>query len=216
MPSKGPFEVNRLIALLVSLTLFGCVSNLPKQELVCNLIRKQELTIKKYCHIFNLSPRVYASVVYGELFNNLDVYDDFDEVRARIGFDPSIGFSQIRLSTSVWLEDNYCLNGFIKKSKTKKELIDKLVNDDSNIMYSVLYVSVIESTIKKKHIPLNVCTIASYYGRGIDYEKEIYDFSYSNRIGTTAQEFYDSVKLKESFPRSNDNRTSETTVESER
>lgn len=188
------------VAIIVLFYTTRDIKSVPKEKMIMGRIAEQQEIIKKYCHQFNVSPRMYVSILFSELYNNLNFYDEFDEVRANIGFDPSIGFSQIRVSTAFWIENNYTVRDIITKSRTKKELIAKLVDDNVNIAYSVFYVSLISKAVEQKTKRANINTVASYYGRGIDFNKEVSDTLYSNFIGKTAEQFFNSENLRVAFP----------------
>lgn len=155
------------------------------------------------CDILSISPRMFISTIYGELHNNYNFIDNFDNFRARIGMDPSVGFAQIRVSTSLWIEDNYTDNKLIYKSRNNIELVNKIIIDSINVLYSGFYIKLIhDKLLNKFHKEPTVKLIASYYGKGIDYYRENnVDSSYYNQIGITAQEFYDSGKLLDYFPK---------------
>ena len=159
--------------------------------------------IKTECIRLGIKPRVYISIIYGELKNNFNEWDRFDNFRAKIGMDPSVGFAQIKISTAEWIEDKYSGNKFIYKSNTHDELVHKLINDSTNTLYSVFYIKLIMDKLifKFKREP-TIKLLASYYGSGIDYYREDnIDILYYNQIGITAQEFYDSDKLLDYFPK---------------
>lgn len=161
------------------------------------IIESHSDLIQENCRLFNIHPRAYASIIYGELKNNYNEWDRFDTFRARIGMDPSLGFAQIKVSTFMWIEDNYANEQHISKSNSKDELIDKMLNDSINICYSVFYVKLISDKISEKfNTKPSVKTIASYYAKGIDYYKiDSLDLSYYNQVGISSEEFYISNKL---------------------
>ncbi len=175
---------------------------LEKKENIEKIFSENYEYIIIVINIIKIKPRIYLSVIYGELKLNYDSFDRFDILRAKMGFDPSLGFAQMKVSTAKWIEDKYANNVTIFKSKTHEELMNKLINDSTNILYSAFYIKLINDKLYEKFgKKLSVKLIASYYGYGIDrYENEM-DSSYSNQIGITAQEFYDSDKLLDSFPR---------------
>ncbi len=162
-----------------------------------------EKFIKKLINEIGIQHRIFISIIYSELKLNYNDFDRFDEIRARWGFDPSVGFAQMKISTAYWIENNYNNGKLIRKSKSREELIDKIINDSTNVIYSGFYIKLIQDKLFFKfHEKPSIKLIASYYGRGIDYYREDYiDSSYYNQIGITAQEFYDSDKLLDSFPR---------------
>ena len=161
------------------------------------LLSKYSDLIKKYCSILSIEPRKYASIIYGELKTNYDDFDRFDEIRARLGFDPSVGFAQIKISTANWIEANFTDNLIIFRSSNSDELINKMITDSTNILYSAFYIKLINSKLKKKfYRKPSILLLASYYARGIDYDRENdLDSLYHNRVGITAEEFYNSDKL---------------------
>ncbi|MFA3782598.1 hypothetical protein ABRY23_05975 [Melioribacteraceae bacterium 4301-Me] len=156
-----------------------------------------------FCNEFKILPRLYVATIYAELHNNYNIIDRFDEFRAKIGMDPSVGFAQMRVSTAIWIEDYYSDNKIIFKSNSYEELVNKIIDDSTNIVYSTFYIKLIHDRLLKKfHKKPSVKTIASYYGRGIDYYRgDEIDSLYYNQIGITAEEFFYSDMLIEQFPR---------------
>lgn len=188
------------IYLIVQITQ-GC----KKKVTIDQVIESHSRIIKKSCILFKLNPRLYISVIYGELINNYDEWDKFDNFRAEIGMDPSVGFAQIKVSTAMWLEDNHSDSKIIFRSKNHEELVNKLVNDSTNILYSAFYIKLIrDKLLNKFHKEPSIKLLASYYGKGIDYYRENdLDSSYYNQIGITAEKFYNSNKLLNKFPSKN-------------
>ena len=195
------YPIKLLCFALCGIFLSSCNKS-PEKE-IDYLIGSNSNLIRENCRLFNINPRVYASILYGELINNYDEWDRFDSFRARIGMDPSVGFAQIKVSTFMWIEDNYANEQYISKSNSKDELINKMLNDSINILYSAFYVRLISyKFIEKFKTEPSVKTIASYYGKGIDYNKgESLDSSYYNLVGKTSEEFYISNKLIKEYPR---------------
>lgn len=166
-------------------------------------IKAQKKVINSVCRILDISPRLYVSVIYSELINNFNALDNFDEFRARIGANPSVGFAQIKVSTCYWIEKNYSGNYGIYKSNSHTELVDKIIQDSINIHYSGLYIKLILDLFYSTYpnYKVDVKNIASYYGSGIDEVDRNVDFYYVNKLGITADSFYNSTKLTEIFPR---------------
>ncbi len=179
--------------MIVISTIF--ISSTKNYQFPFNSFLSNEKIIERYCNEFNLDPRLYISVIYGELINNYNALDRFDETRACLGFNPSVGFAQIRISTIKWIELNYSNLPCVSQSGSRKELIDKGVNDTTNILYSVLYIKLIEEKLADYN---SIKLIGSYYGKGIDNNKNI-DINYSNVIGDSAESFYFSKKLVNVF-----------------
>lgn len=187
-------NIIKLVAfvLLISTLLISYAEN---YQFPLNTFLSHRKIIERYCNKFDLDYRLYISVIYGELINNYNTLDHFDETRAYLGFNPSIGFSQIRISTIRWIESNYSNLPGISQSANRKELINKGINDTTNILYSVLYIKLIEQKLANYN---SVKSIGSYYGKGIDNSKAI-DINYSNVIGDSAESFFFSNKLSNVF-----------------
>lgn len=186
--------ISLLVALIIIISIV--LSSLTKtHQFPLNLFLSHQKIIKRYCNEFNLDDRLYISVIYGELINNYNTLDKFDETRAYLGFNPSIGFAQIRISTIKWIELNYSHIPSVFQSKNRKELINKGINDTTNILYSVIYIKLIEQKLENYN---SIKSIGSYYGKGIDYNKTI-NINYTNAIGDSAESFYFSKKLLNVF-----------------
>lgn len=166
-------------------------------------IIKQKKVIHSVCKVLDINPRLYVSVIYSELINNFNALDNFDEFRARIGSNASIGFAQIKLSTCYWIEKNYSGKYGIYNSNSNKELVDKIVQDSINIHYSGVYIKLILDFFYRTHkdYKVDAKNIASYYGIGIDEIDRKADLRYSNILGITADSFYYSRKLLDIFPK---------------
>lgn len=180
----------------------GCIILLVfNQDDISQRILKNKKDIFNYCNIFNVSPRMYVSVIYAELYRNYDYYDSIDELRAHLGSDASVGFAQIKVSTFYWIEKN-SKTDLIRRSKNKEEAIDKLITDQINILYSVYYIKLIEDLFLEKYNKKpSIMSLATYYSIGIDYGKGILiDSLYTNNIGEIAFQFYNSSELLDDFP----------------
>ena len=168
---------------------------------IIDLISLNKEYIYKYCKINHIKPRLYVSVIYGELNSNLNFFDEFDNIRAEYGYDPSVGFGQIRVSTFMWLEDKYSDGKYIIKSKTEDELIKKILNTENNIKYTVFYIKLIIGKLSKilKKEP-SIITIGSLYSLGIDHGMRKINPNFVSQVGQSAEEFYNSYKLINLFP----------------
>lgn len=162
---------------------------IDKKEFIRHKIYKYEAYINKYCNIFDIRKEYFVSTIFAELFLNYNYLDKFDEIRARIGTNPSVGLCQIKVSTFMWIEE-HSTTFLIKKSNDFGELIEKMFDPQTNIKYACYYLKI----IKNEYIQLygkfpNLLTLASYYGRGIDNSNQI-DSSYFNQLGKTAVEYF--------------------------
>lgn len=172
-----------------------------KKELIIEKFIVNQKIIEMYCERLSVDKRKYISILFGELYNNYDLFDELDDLQVRYGLDPSVGFGQIRVSTFHWIESKFSKSILITKSKNKSELVRKILNKKYNIIYSIFYVKIIKEKFKKLfgYYP-SVDIMASYYSRGIDYHRNIDNEFYINSIGNTAIEFYESKILIDEFP----------------
>lgn len=183
-------KIGKILLLIFCFVLLIKCQNDRETEIISMFI-KQKKVINSICKIFNINPRLYVSVIYSELINNFNALDNFDEFRARIGSNSSIGFAQIKVSTCYWIEKNYSGNYGIFKSNSYKELVDKIIQDSINIHYSCLYIKLISDLFYINHpnYKVDAKNIASYYGIGIDEIDRKVDLLYSNKLGITADSF---------------------------
>lgn len=199
------FKIN--LFLIVSLIFFFAVIIVVtiyfNNNNLLNELKEREAIIVKSCKVFDINSRLYASIIYGELKNNLDQLDKLDDIRAKLGFDPSVGFAQLRVSTAKWIEDNYSDNIVIKKSKNRSKLVENIISDSTNILYTAFYIWLINKKLSEKFAQKpTIRMLASYYGKGIDNDFSNHPATnYYNQIGTTAEEFYYSNDLIDVFPR---------------
>lgn len=148
-------------------------------------------TIEGICQDFSLSPDLYFSIVYAERMHNVNKLDKADFSRARLGFDASVGFAQLKISTVAWIESNYSHLLSFSPAGNRMHLIRRLSFPDTNIVYSAAYCRIIVETFQERFgYPPDVAAMASYYGRGIDYGKEMDNEFYLNELGLTAYDYY--------------------------
>jgi len=148
-------------------------------------------TIRQVCEKSSLSPSEYFSVVFAERLHNVNHLDKADFSRARLGFDASVGFAQMKISTCEWVELHHPKRLPFSPSKDRFHLIHRLSFPDTNIVYSVVYCRIIQDLYKKRfgYLP-DVAALGSYYGRGIDYGKIMEQEFYLNELGLTAHDYY--------------------------
>lgn len=195
-------RLSLLICLLV-LSLFACDTDPgSKQQWAESEILSQANLISSTCEHIRLDARLYVSVLYGELYNNYDHFDAADEYRAAAGFNPSIGFAQIRLSTIKWIELNFHRELSITQSSTRSQLIQHGMDDSLSILYSTFYVRTIIETLRMEfHREPFVEEVGSWYARGIDREDLLLDSNYLNPVGVSAGMVYRDTNLFRVFPK---------------
>ncbi len=186
-----------------------------KEERVLNELVAYKNIITQAADNLNLSPRVVASVIYTERYLNYNWEDDlFDELFAESGYNSSIGFGQIKPNTAFFIEQElnnpqskYFLGSNVqtktKRSKSKREIIGKLVNDTTNIYYCSAYLAMIKQRWSKifHFRPENETGIlATLYSLGIvrfdGTERIPHTNPQINLFGKTAQRFYDGFVLR--------------------
>ena len=117
--------------------------------------------------IFDISPRILASIIYTERTLNYTWEDRaLDKILAEAGVNSSIGFSQIKLKTAYWIEvqlneksskffPGKKYKGKLKLSASPGEIIKKLDNDSLNIMYAAAYLRIIKSRWVRAGCPIS-------------------------------------------------------------
>jgi hypothetical protein len=173
-----------------------------KENKILSMVGKNRDIVNYYCKVNHINPRVYISVVYGELHSNWNFFDDFDNIRAQYGFDPSAGFGQMRVSTFMWIEDKYADGTIITKSRTRDELVHKLLNDTTNIAYSSFYVKQIsDKLLSLDGSAPTIRQIGSFYSIGIDHGERKMNKKNTTPVGREAENFYYSNNLIDIYPR---------------
>lgn len=189
-----------------------------KEERVLNELVAFKNIITQAAGSMNLAPRVVASVIYAERYLNYNWEDDLlDELFAESGYNSSIGFGQIKPTTAFFVEQElynsqskYYLGGksqtIIQRSKSKKNIIEKLMNDTTNIYYCAAFLAMIKQRWSKTiHFRYENETgiVATLYSLGVirfdGTERKPHTNPQINIFGKTAQEFFDSFKLRQAF-----------------
>lgn len=168
---------------------------------ILSMISKNREIVDYYCQVNNLKPRVYISVVYGELRSNYNFFDGFDNIRAEYGFNPSAGYGQMRVSTFMWLEENFADGKIITKSRNRDEVVRKIMNDTINIAYTTFYVNLIRKKLQSiDNILPTIKQLGSFYSLGIDHGRREINKNATTPVGINAEKFYYSNKLIDLYP----------------
>jgi hypothetical protein len=187
---------------LASIVTYILIAESDREKTIIERISRHSEHVIYYSQLNNIDPRVYISIVYGELSSNMNFFDEFDNIRADFGYDPSVGFGQMRVSTFMWIEHKYADGINIIKSKDDKELVTKIKDDITNIAYTTFYVGLIYKKIRDElNIEPSVKLLGSYYSLGIDHGKRKINPDFTSPVGEAAEEFYYSVKLLNQYPR---------------
>lgn len=165
----------------------------------------------------NISPRIVAGVIYAERLRNFHWNDEIlDDVLAQSGYNSSIGFAQIKVNTAFWIEEQlhtpsgkYFLGETIRsqfpRSRSREELIARLMNDSINIRYCAAYLAMVKKRWSDAGYFLTLASeaglLATLYSLGIikpnGEERLPRPNSSVNEFGNTAQKFYDGFMLRE-------------------
>ncbi len=137
----------------------------PDTTLV-KLQQRAEL-IEKASKIFDVNSKILTAIIYTERTLNYTWEDDaLDNLLAVAGLNSSIGFCQVKLKTTYWIEiqlndttstyfPNKKYKGKLSLSNTPDEIIAKLENDSLNIMYASAYLRIIISNWEKGGFPID-------------------------------------------------------------
>ncbi len=130
-----------------------------------------------------------------------------------------MGIAQVKINTAFWIEEQihnpqsqFYLGEVIRNkvplTKNWEELIDKLENPETNILYASCYIAMInklwEPVLELNNSGKNrVGIIATIYSLGIfdsnNKARNPHIDAKMNNFGKTAQEFYQSFSLRNDF-----------------
>jgi hypothetical protein len=177
-------------ALLLGLSC-GCGRPDYRRDYFQQVILERWDLINRICLHLQQDPLIYACVVYGELYCNFDHLDQYDDLRAAAGFNPSLGFAQMRLSTVEWIEETFAEELQITPSRHRSERIQRTRDDSTNIAYSVFYLLRIRQVLRDSlgYDP-TVQQVGSWYARGIDRDILKIEADYCNPVGLMAAEAF--------------------------
>jgi len=189
----------------IALIFFSC-ENVDNESLIyksnsytdaLKLNRSNIINISKK---LNFDSKIVFSIIESELSLNYNVFDKYDNLRAKLGEDPSIGLCQIKISTAVWIEKNFSEEySSLEISSARNVLIDKLNDDSINIYYCVVYLDVIRNKYYSLYQEFpSVQVLASLYSKGID-KKQKCDYNYINNVGEKALALYNIKSSQEPF-----------------
>lgn len=184
------------------------------------ILLENKAYINKYAKIFAISPRLLASIIYSEHKLNLKPGEStLDYIFAKSGYNSSLGIAQIKISTAEWIEEQInnkqsafylglSFSKIIKESNSRSEMLNKLSDPQTNILYAACYVAMIlkvwgDELSFSELREIKVGITATLYTLGIvDSEgktRKPHPNAGMNNFGKTAQEFYSSFLLREEF-----------------
>ncbi len=185
------------------------------------ILIKYSSEIKSSSELFNISPRLLASIIYAEHKLNYKVGEKtIDYILAKSGYNSSLGVCQIKVNTAIWIEENINnpesrfylgekYKNIINLSKTRDEVVEKLNLPEINILYASCYIAMIKKLwdeelnsflLKDKRTGI----IATLYSLGLidnkGYIRQPHNNAKMNNLGLLAQEFFDLFNLIIEFP----------------
>ncbi len=125
-------------------------------------LKEQSDNIEYDSKSFDIDPLKLKAITYVERTNNYDWRDEyFDNYLAKKGKNSSIGFCQVKMKTAYWIEcqltdslsEFYPGNKYEKiltVSQSPQEIIDKLGDDRTNLLYASAYMRIIRSYWESK------------------------------------------------------------------
>ena len=142
-------------------------------------IDEQKAHIAYAAKTFNINPDYLRAIIYVERTNNYNWRDEyFDDYLAKKGQNSSIGFCQIKMKTAYWVEcqladsssEFYCGEQYadiLPVSNTAQDIIYKLNNEQTNLLYAAAYMRIIQSYWEKAGFSIDdridiIATIFSY------------------------------------------------------
>lgn len=186
--------------LLFTVTFAASVSA-ENPDSTLNKIRQNKSIIQKASVQFNVDPVVLSAIIFIERTRNYTWEDEaMDDFLAFAGLNSSIGFCQIKLKTAYWIESqlNDSLSmfypgspyyGMVSKSKSAGELVEKLNNNELNIMFASAYLRIMISRWKNAGISLDDQPeiLGTLYSTGLFYssgqERKPNPFPQANTFG---------------------------------
>ncbi len=132
------------------------------KDVSLKLIKKNLPLIKSASAQFHIDYHVLSAIIFVERTLNVDWRDSlFDIQLARFGHNSSIGFCQVKVKTAYFIEKNlndpqreYFLDdsyiNIVTLSKSVDEIIQKLKNDSTNIIYAAAYIKMFTEFWKKE------------------------------------------------------------------
>ncbi|MFA4922583.1 MAG: hypothetical protein WC557_00125 [Ignavibacteriaceae bacterium] len=185
-----------------------------------NILIENKEYINKYAKVFNISPRLLASIIYTEQkLNVMPGEGVLDYIFAKSGYNSSLGIAQVKINTAEWIEQQInntqspfylgeSISFLIKISNSRNELINKLSDPKTNILYAACYVAMILKIWGNEldFTSLNEIKVgitATLYTLGIlDCNGKIrmpHPGAAMNVFGKSAQEFYLSFFMRKDF-----------------
>lgn len=142
-------------------------------------LKDQKSNIEHASKTFDINPDFLKAIIYVERTNNYNWQDEyFDDYLAKKGKNSSIGFCQVKMKTAYWIECQLVdslsefypgkkYEGILQVSQSPQEIIDKLEDNRTNLLYAAAYMRIIQSYWESKSFSIDdrvdiIATIFSY------------------------------------------------------
>jgi hypothetical protein len=181
-------------------------------DITISKIKEKNSFIQDACRQFDINPCYLSAIIFTERTLNYDWTDEtWDVIIAKSGKNSSVGFCQIKLKTAYFIEcqlhtptsrfyPGKKYENTLQGSKNPQELIRKLTDDQTNILYAAAYLRIIQSRWQKAGHPIDNCSdiLGTLYSTGLFHpdgtERCPKNHPKSNEFGKKVME---SVKLFE-------------------
>lgn len=171
-------------------------------------LEEQRANIEYAAKSFDINSDYLRAIIYVERTNNYNWQDEyFDDYLAKKGQNSSIGFCQVKMKTAYWIE--YQLKDSLSEfypgkdyrdifqiSQSPPEIIDKLNDDKTNLLYAAAYLRIIQSYWEKAGFSIDdrvdiIATIFSYgiFSRETGEPLKSHGDPKANCFGTEAERF---------------------------
>jgi hypothetical protein len=207
-----------VFAILLS-SVTNCYSQAHTQEAV-GVLKQNADVICKAGELFNVSPRIVASVIFVEHALNVTWVDrDVDPLLAQYDINVSLGLGQVKINTAKWIEEllhdstsRYFLGEkyslLLPLSTSREDLVKRLLIPSCNAKYIAAVIAMIQHRWKEAEVDIRneVDILATLYSAGVvnddGFEKRPpHENPKSNRFGKIAEEFYESEIEGVEFPK---------------
>ena len=144
-------------------------------------LKEQSINIEYASKAFDINDNFLEAITYVERTNNYNWQDEyFDDYLAKKGQNSSIGFCQVKMKTAYWIECQLAdstlefypgkkYKYILPVSRSPQEIINKLEDNRTNLLYASAYMRIIQSYWKSKGYPIDdrVDIIATIFSYGI-------------------------------------------------
>ncbi|MGB2869953.1 MAG: hypothetical protein WBD36_16005 [Bacteroidota bacterium] len=209
----------RLVFALAVLLLSSIGQAQTNEHQALRVLRSNCENIKNAAILFNVHPRVVASVIFVEHLMNVTWVDrKLDVTFARYGFNTSIGLGQVKVETAEWIQrelrdstSRYFLgcsaDTIFPLTASKPDLINRLSDSAWNARYVAANLAMISKRWTDAGAPLSgrLNVLATLYSVGVVRsgleKKKPHPNPLANQFGRLAEQFFGSDIMIEYFPR---------------